>query len=72
MIQKDAVKKAQSLLQSRIHAGGKFPEDEWVAIAPDWDVNLFSEQGKPKASLYPVEDGCTDPFGEIEISLPEA
>ncbi len=70
MTQKEAIEKARALLLSRIEQGD-FPEDDWVAIAPNWDVNLFTESGQPRASLYPVNDGVTDAFGEIEITLPE-
>jgi hypothetical protein len=68
MTRQQALQKARELFQSRIAQGGDFPEDDWVGIDRRWDLNLFTEAGKPRASIYPVDDtGCTDTFGEIPV-----
>jgi len=47
----------------------KWPDDEWVAIAPDWDLNLWTdeESGVHGATLYPVKNGNTDTKKGITI-----
>lgn len=67
MNKKEAIQKARTLFLARAEQG-EFPEDEWVAIAPNWDVNLYEANGSLRASLYPVERGVTDVFGGIDIT----
>lgn len=32
----------------------RWPEDHWVTINPDWDLNLFITNKEERAVLYPV------------------
>lgn len=43
------------------HLGSDFPEDVWLTIAPEWDLNLFVDEEKVqcRATLYPVVNGQT-------------
>lgn len=35
------------------------PEDEWYEISPTIDLNLWTLDGEPRATLYRVRDGNT-------------
>ena len=58
--------------RGRIVAGGwqgDYPEDEWIEICDNWDVNLWSDENEKGelvnyASIYPfkinAETGCKE------------
>lgn len=43
--------------------------DEWQAIDSTWDVNLWEDNGKPRATLYPVLSGQTVTSRATPITL---
>ena len=47
----------------------KRDDDEWQAINSRWDVNLWEEDGKPRATLYPVVRGQTVTLRPTPITL---
>lgn len=54
MTRKDAVEKAKNLVSHLpVHA---WPEDDWIALAPAWDLNVFGAQER-QATLYPARLG---------------
>ena len=47
----------------------EFPEDDWISISKNWDLNLWTDDGHYKAAIYPVnEDGDINVLNEIMIS----
>jgi hypothetical protein len=61
MLQAEAEKRAHQIFTGRKHSD-EFPEDAWISIGPNWDLNLFLDKhDQPKAMLYRVRsDGTTD------------
>ena len=52
-----AIEESKKILKN---LSNDFLEDEWFAIAVNWDLNVFDdENGNRFASLYPVENGNT-------------
>ena len=67
MTRQDAIKKAKEIYEARLNEE-VFPEDEWRGLSRDWDLNLFTEDGKPHVSIYPVDDtGRTEALDEIAV-----
>jgi hypothetical protein len=43
------------------------PEDEWIRIDKDWDLNIVFSNGYRHAYLHPVKDGKTDTGSWISL-----
>jgi|WetSurMetagenome_2_1015567.scaffolds.fasta_scaffold1662784_2 hypothetical protein len=64
MSKPEAVKKAKEIFLARKN-DAEFPEDDWKAISPEWDINLYTEGGQPHVALHAVSaNGQTEPFGD--------
>ena len=51
------IEKAKEIFSQHLQ---DFPEDEWIGIDPEWDLNLWLEEETPRATIYPVVNGETD------------
>lgn len=52
------IEKAKEIFNQHLQ---DFPEDEWIGLDPEWDLNLWLEEEKtPRATIYPVVNGETD------------
>jgi len=48
-----------------------WPEDDWIGIAKDWDLNVYDYDNRKGATLYPVNHftGKTDTDTFYEVSF---
>lgn len=45
-----------------------WPEDEWIALSADWDLNLWENEDKLRgATMYPVIDGLVHTEYPVKI-----
>lgn len=65
MTREEAERKAHEVVNNW---QGEWPEDDWIAISQDWDLNLYEDEDDGRgATLYPVVDMNT-----VTISLDPA
>jgi hypothetical protein len=66
--------KAQAIIAARrllrdYARNEKREEDDWQAIDSMWDVNLWEDNGQPRATLYPVVRGKTITSRPTQITV---
>lgn len=44
-----------------------WPEDEWIGVNENWDMNIGGLEDHRYANLYPVKDGKTDTQSWINL-----
>jgi hypothetical protein len=62
MTLEEAIKASRTRIARGIAIGKylkQWPEDHWISISPDWDLNLWADDGVRGADLYVVKDGST-------------
>jgi hypothetical protein len=64
----DAMVRANAIVARYLKTG--WPENKWVAIGKFWQVNLFTDTGKPYAILYPK--GEVGLFNGTQIKVNQA
>lgn len=37
-----------------------YPEDDWISLSENWDMNIFTLENKIGFTIYPVINGITD------------
>jgi hypothetical protein len=64
-----ACKFAEYFIKLLIDLRYPWPEDEWVEISENWDLNLWEMDGKIQATLYPVSNSLTNTQAREAVSL---
>lgn len=62
------VAKAKVWLDENYGPDDEWPEDDWVSLDGEWDLNLYvDDDGNRRATLFPVVDGDTDIESPVEV-----
>ena len=57
MTQEEATSTANEIAQQYLSGEKEWPEDEWILLGAEWDINVFSLDGERGVTLYPVSNG---------------
>jgi len=68
----------EAMKRGKVLAGawqGEYPEDEWMALCDNWDINLWTDGDvdgvrKNMASIYPVVED-KEGFADVDYNSPQ-
>lgn len=67
-IPEDVMNQANAIMREQLSADEPWPDDTWIEIGSDWDLNLWDSEGEKKAAIHRVVNGTTtDMFQLVEV-----